>query len=146
MAQKVNEAKVIELLKEGFNTAQIAKEHWEEIRLNPNDQSGITRQNISWIRKEAEKRGEVFPKTQRGRPVGVVKQPTDGELNFEQVSETIIKAFEQSAKVPELEAELNRVRNRLAIRETELKELDKKKDQERRFKLAQQQGIIGGGK
>lgn len=132
--KRIDDAKVIKLLNEGFTPTEIARDKWREVLLDPNDNRPISKMAITNIKN---KRRHKLSK-------GLNKN-----LTFEQVIETILQAFELSLKVPKLEEENYHLRNQLAATKDALKqleaELNQTRDQKRRWQLIKQGNLPGIG-
>ena len=98
---------------------------------------GCTRQYISSRQREWTAQGLLDA---RKAVATRTRRDGDGELTLDKATEVVVKAFELAAKVPVLEEENNRLRNQLAATKDALKKFEKHEDQQRRFKLAVQQG------
>lgn len=127
---------VLPLLKQGMGDVEVATYFTEKGKR-------VSKQGIRLIRLEFEKTGELERRERRrGRRPRVRDDGHKTEL--EQVIDLSIKAFEALKKLPLIEAELVKTRhclkNALEMLETERKEGERYKDQERRFKLAVTQG------
>lgn len=106
---------------------------------------GVTRQRISQVQSQLRLSGELGASTKApGRPKGTktTKVKDNGQPTWEQVKEFVITAIEKANRVPELEAELKRYKLGYENALLQLKEHDKDKDEERRYKLALQQGQV----
>jgi len=96
--------------------------------------------------KEKEKGIEILPKRKRRSDVMPGAKRTPPELSLEEGIEIMLIAFERAREYPKLEAELKKYKrgynNLLEAAKTQEKAKQERKEQEIRFKLAQQQGEI----
>lgn len=103
------------------------------------------------VQMKLRKLGLQFKRGRKGRPrsngdkpkVTVITQPG---ITLDTAIEVIVMAFEQAAKVPGLEEENNHLRNSVAAYKNANEQLKRKSDalesQDKRIRLAQQQGNI----
>jgi transposase-like protein len=150
MARKatVNREIVLQMLREGKTSQSIA------------DQFGVSRQAIDLYRKQFHKDGQLaitqgaVPATPIFETRSVLTTPTPlpartsaiSNLSLDQMVDIIIEAFDAMKRIPEMEAELGKIRRNYEqalkeIEELKLKE-QKRKEQEARWIHAQQPGII----
>lgn len=130
---KVNKDTVLEALKAGKNDTEIA------------EAQDCQRQYIQYLRRGWEKDGTLPTRVKFQRRIIAVAKPI-AELSLDQSIEVMLVAFERASKYPEMETELEKYKRGYAHAMELLHQCEegdrKKKDQEMRFKVAQQQGEI----
>ena len=139
MARKatVDKDVVLRMLQEGRTTQYVA------------DQFEVSRQAIDLHRREFINRGllEDQRSFRKARADRATVFPYRDGISLEQLIDLVIAAFSALKQLPELEADLEKYRRdyQSAIQEIErLKKTDRKwKEQEQRWRLAQQQGDAG---
>ena len=142
MARKaiVNRETVLQLLREGKTSQSIAS------------QFGVSRQAIDLYRKEFKSTGALEPRINTSNnvpapmtPLPVTpapeKQTGAAGVSLDQMIELMIQAFAALKKLPETEAEVNKLRQEIekaATRINQLEEHDKtRREQEARWQAAQ---------
>lgn len=136
---------VLKMFKEGKQPMEVAAEFRGQ-------GYKYSHQAASNRRTDFEERGLLDPKlrkkAKRGKSQKIAnREPDNGDLTLENLGDIMIEALEARKKLPVVEAELVKTQkglhNALRMLEVEQKENKKRAEQERRFKLAKQQGEVG---
>lgn len=145
---KADPDRVLELLKQGQSTTQVANSF----------EPPVSRQAIDEQRRRFIKQGLLPPsRARRGRkpkviiPTKISPSPMKdglGSLTLEHLDEIGVRMYEKAMKLPSVEEENWRLKNITAAQSEEIailkKELAKSQDREQRIQLAKQQGIVHG--
>lgn len=94
------------------------------------------------VKNRLAKLGFSFKRGKGGRVLRGVKADSNGQPSWEQVRDFILTAIEKSNQVTRLESELHKYQTGYENAMLELKKLAKHQDEEKRYKLALQQGDI----
>jgi len=143
----IDKTKLLNLFKKGLSAHEIATKHLDEICLDHKVKK-VSEQILGrYKRAFIEKR--LLKNTRREAPTPKNHEPLK-VLSENQLDEIAMTMYERALQYPTLKEQINRLENQLASAHNSIKILEGKEKERvtksQRFKLAKQQGDIGGEK